>query len=506
MSLYDRSLSALPEIARRRSTARTIIAIGVIVAAIIGLVLLSTNFVAVAEWGREGTEDSSRARYRFGGGLIAPGLFVGGLVLIGFCIHYLFVDSRPWTRTATGTRLRKRSEGWLMGDEAFMNDLRARFASGDPRQYTPLPEHTKNGMVGITIWTAGDDRVGYVGLTYGPRKKTTRNAPFVILVGDAYDALDRALRNKLHKPYPRDEGPTTVSATGSGTTAGGQVPAAPAQPTAAAQPAAIPQATATAQPTAQTTAQQPAPAHLAPWIEYFASGRRFDVPVDAARLARARRWNTGVLVGTLIAVALAVALVVVTWRLENVRITLVIVGIVFVLLGSSVIVKNRRLRRRNLTRTDIDGVALTFTAQALTTPRVAELPWNEVTGIAVLDIRAQSEARLRVPIAGWGAALTLNGGDGSVAVSFVVRDGEGLRSAVRPHDGASAIRLWKRNAAGLQPGDYTIYPDVAIAPGEVERVIAASAAIAHAHGIPFHRSTSATEYARTLGGIAEPRD
>lgn len=493
MSLYDRSLSALPEIARRRSAPRTIIAIGIIVAAIVGLVLLSTNFIAVAEWGREGTEDSSRARYRFGGGLIAPGLFVGGLVLIGFCIHYLFVDARPWTRTATGTRLRKRFEIWLTGDEAFMNDLRARFASGDPRRYTPLPDHSKQGMVGITIWTAGDDRVGYVGLTYGPRKKTTRNAPFVILVGDAYDALDRALRNKLHKPYPHQDAPVSAAAA---PTAAGHVPAVAAGH--AAQPTAP-------QPRVHPNVAHGAPAHLAPWIDYFAAGRRFDVPIDAARLARARRWNTGVLAGTLIAVALVVAMLIAIWQLENVRITLVIVGIVFVLLGASVIVKNRRLRRLNLSRTDIDGVALTLTAQTLTTPRVAELLWNEVIGIVALDIRAQSQARLRVPIAGWGAALTLNGGDGSVALSIVVRDGEKLRSAVRTPDGARAIRLWKRNAAGLQPGDYTLYPDVAISPDDVERLIAASAAIAHAHGIPFSRSTSAMEYAKTLGGIAEPR-
>ena len=172
---------------------------------VVGLVLLSQNAAAVAEWGRDGLQDSSRARYRSGSVLMVPLLYIAGFVAVGFGIHYLLVDARPWTRTDTGTRLRSRYEGWYLGDARFFEDLYARFASGDPARYTPMPERDKRGHSGLRIWTAAADRTAYVGLTWGPRRKTTLNAPMIVLTGPSYDALVEAVSGSLEKPFPGTE-------------------------------------------------------------------------------------------------------------------------------------------------------------------------------------------------------------------------------------------------------------------------------------------------------------
>lgn len=200
MTLFDPTFAAMPGIERRRSTPHTVGAAVGLVLVVVGLVLLSQNVLTVAEWARDGLQDSSRARYRTGAGLMVPMLYLAGFFLIGYSIRYLLVDARPWTRTATGTRLRSRYEGWYLGDARFFEQLYARLATGDPTVYTPMPERDKRGHSGLRIWTAAADRTAYVGLTWGPRRKTTLNAPMIVLTGPAYDALLAAKRARFEKP------------------------------------------------------------------------------------------------------------------------------------------------------------------------------------------------------------------------------------------------------------------------------------------------------------------
>jgi hypothetical protein len=171
VTLFDPTFAAMPGIERRRSTPHTVGAAVGLVLVVVGLVLLSQNVLTVAEWARDGLQDSSRARYRAGAGLMVPMLYLAGFFLVGY-----------------------------VGDARFFEQLYARLATGDPTVYTPMPERDKRGHSGLRIWTAAADRTAYVGLTWGRRRKTTLNAPMIVLTGPSYDALLAAKRARFERP------------------------------------------------------------------------------------------------------------------------------------------------------------------------------------------------------------------------------------------------------------------------------------------------------------------
>jgi hypothetical protein len=215
VSLYAPTLAKYPELSRRRSAVRTVVAIAVIVVAVAAIAYTVPNFLELAEQGRENAQDASRARYRYGGGFLPVAIIVlAAGAAVAAIVALAGAGTRVWVRNGSGTPLRKRFEGYhAMTPEAF-DRLHAAFASGDPAEYTPLPEQAKRGDAVVLVWTAEAERIGYIGLSWGSAAKTTRNAPLIRLEGVHFDALQATLRNGLTKPLPEERNP--LRATGGG--------------------------------------------------------------------------------------------------------------------------------------------------------------------------------------------------------------------------------------------------------------------------------------------------
>lgn len=208
MSLYDPTLVKAPELARRRSPVRTVLAVLAIVVAIAVIAYTVPNFLDLAEQGRQNAQDASRVRYRYGGGFLPVAIIV---LTVGLAVAAVMAlvgaGTRVWTRAASGAVLRKRFEGYhAMSPEQF-DALHAAYSSGDPGAYTPLPEQVKRGPAVVIVWTVNEDRVGYVGLSWGAAAKSTLNAPLIRLEGAHFDALQAALRHGLDRPLPDDRNP-----------------------------------------------------------------------------------------------------------------------------------------------------------------------------------------------------------------------------------------------------------------------------------------------------------
>lgn len=231
MTLYDPTLAATPGLVRRRSAVRTVFAIVVLAVAIAVIVHTLPNIVELSEQARENAQDASRARYRFGGGFFPIAqIILFGAFAVAAIVALAGAGTRVWVRNDTGTRLRKRFEGYHALSAEQFEQLHAGFASGDPAAYTPLPDQVRRGNAVVFVWTADTDRCGYIGLTWGSAAKTTHNAPLIQLEGEHFDQLDEALRRGLRRQAPR---PSSVAPTE-------PVPAASPDPTPAAERAPAP--------------------------------------------------------------------------------------------------------------------------------------------------------------------------------------------------------------------------------------------------------------------------
>ncbi|GAB3399635.1 hypothetical protein GCM10027515_06310 [Schumannella luteola] len=104
------------------------------------------------------------------------------------------VRSKRIVRSATGSPLRRRhSVAYPDGGSAAVDDVVARFRSGDPAQHAPMPDgHLNRGQLRVQIWTADADRLGLVAVQRG------NEAPELIDVdGPAYDRMSEALERGI---------------------------------------------------------------------------------------------------------------------------------------------------------------------------------------------------------------------------------------------------------------------------------------------------------------------
>lgn len=211
MALYDGTFAQTSGLEQHRSVPRTVAAVLLLVASLAAIVFAVVNFADLVEHSRENAQDASRPRYQSLGGL---GLLPIAIILLSIGAAIAAVSAlvgsgtRNWTRSATGTRLRRRFEGYHALTPAQFEALHGAFTSGDPARYLPLPEQTRGGRGVVMIWTADADRVGFVGLTWGNTRRSTRNAPLIQLVGERFDALDLAVRRGLRQPWGADNAAT----------------------------------------------------------------------------------------------------------------------------------------------------------------------------------------------------------------------------------------------------------------------------------------------------------
>ncbi|MEV7692311.1 hypothetical protein AB0N73_03160 [Microbacterium sp. NPDC089189] len=203
---FEKTFRTDPRFVRKRLAGLTVLAIALILIAAVSIVLTAENFIQLATWAREGTEDSALVRTRMGG--ITPLVMIAiELTGVAWGVHLLVVGSRPWHVAATGTRLRKRYYGFHLSDQSFFHEVHRRFATGDPAVYTPLPHQVDGGQTVVMIWTTDADRTAFVGISWDQNRRRTVNLPLITHTGLRYQALDAALRNSLHTSLPDERNP-----------------------------------------------------------------------------------------------------------------------------------------------------------------------------------------------------------------------------------------------------------------------------------------------------------
>ncbi|MGI9821847.1 hypothetical protein [Agromyces sp. Marseille-Q5079] len=157
----DATLAARPQLFRyARSTVPTTVFAILSVLALVGLVLVLANFEAIRDDASDMTGRRSGLR-----GIVAPALV---LVTAFFTVAFAWVaigGSHRWERVETGTRLKPRYF-FVAGGPDVADALHARFATGDPAQYLPVPNHKKGG-IRVAVYRADADRLAYVTIQNG---------------------------------------------------------------------------------------------------------------------------------------------------------------------------------------------------------------------------------------------------------------------------------------------------------------------------------------------------
>ncbi|RWZ68312.1 hypothetical protein ELQ92_03585 [Labedella populi] len=197
MAAYDKGFARHPErFQRGRSWAKTIVFLVLALAALVSLAYTLVNFATLQS---NAADTTGTVRFVAGQriGLVLSPVF---LVLVAAALVFAAVRwGRTWSVTPTGTRLRKRHWRGLSGGRALFDDLSARFRTGDPSAFTPLPAAPSHADVDVEFWTADADRVGFATLVLHEGKNgkdLIYSEPFVFS-GPSYDALSAALATGL---------------------------------------------------------------------------------------------------------------------------------------------------------------------------------------------------------------------------------------------------------------------------------------------------------------------
>lgn len=473
MSLYESVFAANPDFERRRSWGRTVVALALAAVAAAALVWLLLNF---AEIQRNATEQAERSV------VLRNELFtrvapVGGLVIAAVATPWLLwwaaTGCHVWVRRETGSRLRRRASVGFAGGVPSMKALHARFATGDPGVYTPVPETRADGI--IEVWDVPEDSIAYVGMSVGRSRKTVVPAELIVFTGRPYEALGAALKHQLHRPLPEEQNPMR------GVTDATPVVASVVEATS---PDAV-------------LAAEASDAKLQKWAAYLQGGGTQEEQLDSAGIARARRWNTAVLMVSGALLLGGAAGLVVLFTSAGVRVSLPIVLAIFLLLLGLVFVPRMLRLRRNLQHPD---ATMAVSTDGITLPSLGLIGWNELIGLVYLDDTARTNTALRVPITGWGARLAFRAGEGSIGLTIGLRDGV----AVRERTGGR-IRLWSAGADGTRAGDLTVPLDVRLTPDARERFVAAVRGGAITAGVPFHVASGTIDYAKRVGRMLDPK-
>ncbi|MDR5698412.1 hypothetical protein [Agromyces aerolatus] len=179
----DAVLAAHPEEFRfARSTAKTVVFTTLTVLALVGLVLAVVNFDAIR--GDAATNMSGR---RAGlSPVVAPVVVVAAALFTVLFGLLAWRESHAWRRLATGTALTARRFTVAGGDDVA-EALHARFVTGDPAQYLPVPNH-KKGDVAVRVYLAKPDRIAFITVQRG-KGAETRAWPLITFRDRAYVQL-----------------------------------------------------------------------------------------------------------------------------------------------------------------------------------------------------------------------------------------------------------------------------------------------------------------------------
>lgn len=185
-----RSLTAHPDLLRKRAPAILFSLLGVALLVLILWVWLLINRESLAAEALEGNAGTvnSRVGSQFGVliGIIVLPIFASLFVILAFTISW------RWERRETGTRLKRRYAGRFDGGFEWAADLQRRLATGDPAVYAPMPAEAERGAVILDVYAAADDRVAYAAVGVLADANSVIY-PIVTLSGEAYSGYERAL-------------------------------------------------------------------------------------------------------------------------------------------------------------------------------------------------------------------------------------------------------------------------------------------------------------------------
>ncbi|WP_336632296.1 MULTISPECIES: hypothetical protein [unclassified Microbacterium] len=209
----------------------------------------------------------------------------------------------------------------------------------------------------------------------------------------------------------------------------------------------------------------------------------FEVRVDAAKVASARRWNRGLVGGAVVMVLLAAAAA--TWLASAGRGSWFTVALVALLGALCVgVVVAARARTRMLRLLTGGGGVLRADDRGIRLPGLTGIGWDDLVFVCVTDDRARTRQLGRVPVVGWAGRAAIRAGSGTILCELGVRDGEALRAATADAAAASRVTLYPRWPDGARRATVPLLLDAVYDELDTQAVVTMLFAQAETHGVP----------------------
>lgn len=214
--------------------------------------------------------------------------------------------------------------------------------------------------------------------------------------------------------------------------------------------------------------------------------------VDHVKVARAKRWNTGIVVGSaVLGVGLVIGVVVTIldgmwWPIT----VLAVLGVIACVLSVVAAVQRGRAQRLLAAGGDL---AFEVAETGVRMGGAPHVPWSEIVFVGVLDDRDRSAKLLRIPLSGLFAAAALNAGSGTLLVELGVRDGQALKDAFGAAPGAERVSLWDP-FDGVRRGLIPMLVDAVVDEGTAQQSAQVLMDAARRRGIPTARFTGVFDY------------
>ncbi|MFB6610031.1 hypothetical protein ACFCVO_06925 [Agromyces sp. NPDC056379] len=167
----------------------------------------------------------------------------------------------------------------------------------------------------------------------------------------------------------------------------------------------------------------------------------FEASVDRAKVDTVGRWNSGivlvsVVLGCLVTAGLVFAIVSGMGWFTLIVATL---GAGACLISTVMALRRRRALMLLVTGTD---VALTITDEGVRMAGAPLIAWHDMVLVGVLDDHARSARMQRLPLSGPLATAALKAGNGTLLCEIGVRDGVALKRAFGGDRGAERVTLF----------------------------------------------------------------
>lgn len=208
----------------------------------------------------------------------------------------------------------------------------------------------------------------------------------------------------------------------------------------------------------------------------------FEVRVDAARVATARRWNTGLVTVAVVLLFVAISgIVAMATTGFGSWFTYGLAGL-FALLCLAVLVTSRSRTRMLRLLTAGDGV-LSADDTGVRLPGLGEIRWDELVFVCVTNDRARTSRQSRIPVFGWAGRAAIKAGNGTILCELAVRDGEALRGRAQGAAAASRVTLYPRWPDGLRRGVVPLLLDAVFDELDTQAVVTVLFGVAKQRGI-----------------------